>query len=666
MPLNQDYREVRARGARGFRLPHGRGQPCVVPTPAASTRATSTRCDVPPCRRPRIRARDTADTPRVAVVNQTMADRYLARPGRAGQALASAGETLGQVVGSPPTASTTSSPRRRRDFLFLAGRQDPAVRDDAGRRDARRHGGAGRAGARAVIAALDRELPITGVVDHGAVLRRQREGAVAAAHQRRRQHGRSSAWGWPWSGSTASWPIWSAAGPGRSASAWRFGAQPGIGARDGDASGPASWRAPEPSSASRSRSASVACCDRCSPARRASTSPSTRPSCRCCFAVTLVAALVPARRGVADRPARGAARGLVTMLDDAHARTCGSRVDTCGRRRGGAAAAILTLMLGIAASTAMFALVDGVLLRPLPVRDQPSSSIVWREPRGRAARTCRSRAPEWTRCAGARGTLTARPAWASTGAGQITVVERGSASDSPHDPRHRHLLRGARHSAGPRTRAATRGRRRRRAARARDQPRRLAAPLRRRGGRHRPAPLHQPAAVPDRRRDAARARLPARHRGVDHRRGHGLRRGERDVRGGGRQRARRDRACPRRDDAGAGRPGAAGAPPHHRTGSGRRTRRAAARASPVRRRRGRRRPAGGPRALRRGGPGAAPGLRQRRHAAADARRSPPARARGARGARRQPQPPRAVRCWSRVSCWRWRPPPAPFRSPACC
>jgi putative ABC transport system permease protein len=50
--------------------------------------------------------------------------------------------------------------------------------------------------------------------------------------------------------------------------------------------------------------------------------------------------------------------------------------------RGGAVAAVIALTLGIAASTAMFALVDGVLLRPLPVRDQASLAVVWREPRG--------------------------------------------------------------------------------------------------------------------------------------------------------------------------------------------------------------------------------------------------------------------------------------------
>jgi len=54
------------------------------------------------------------------------------------------------------------------------------------------------------------------------------------------------------------------------------------------------------------------------------------------------------------------------------------------RRPGGAAAAMLTLTLGIGVSTAMFALVDGVVLRPLPVRDEASLSLLWRQPAGAA------------------------------------------------------------------------------------------------------------------------------------------------------------------------------------------------------------------------------------------------------------------------------------------
>jgi predicted permease len=48
------------------------------------------------------------------------------------------------------------------------------------------------------------------------------------------------------------------------------------------------------------------------------------------------------------------------------------------RARGLTIAAVLTLAVGIAATTAMFALVEGVLLRPLPVRDQDSLIVAWK------------------------------------------------------------------------------------------------------------------------------------------------------------------------------------------------------------------------------------------------------------------------------------------------
>src|SRR5262245_57318802 len=42
-------------------------------------------------------------------------------------------------------------------------------------------------------------------------------------------------------------------------------------------------------------------------------------------------------------------------------------------------AAVLTLALGIAATTVMFALIQGVLLRPLPVQEQDRLIVSWRE-----------------------------------------------------------------------------------------------------------------------------------------------------------------------------------------------------------------------------------------------------------------------------------------------
>ena len=49
------------------------------------------------------------------------------------------------------------------------------------------------------------------------------------------------------------------------------------------------------------------------------------------------------------------------------------------RAKAFSAAAIVTLALGIAGTTVMFTLVRGVLLRPLPVRDQEQLIVAWKE-----------------------------------------------------------------------------------------------------------------------------------------------------------------------------------------------------------------------------------------------------------------------------------------------
>jgi hypothetical protein len=47
------------------------------------------------------------------------------------------------------------------------------------------------------------------------------------------------------------------------------------------------------------------------------------------------------------------------------------------RARGFTAAAVLTMAVGIGGTTAMFALVQGVLLRPMPVHDQERLVVGW-------------------------------------------------------------------------------------------------------------------------------------------------------------------------------------------------------------------------------------------------------------------------------------------------
>jgi len=52
-------------------------------------------------------------------------------------------------------------------------------------------------------------------------------------------------------------------------------------------------------------------------------------------------------------------------------------IRSIGRRRGFAAAIVATLALGIGAATAVFGVVDAVLLRPLPVTDQERVVVAW-------------------------------------------------------------------------------------------------------------------------------------------------------------------------------------------------------------------------------------------------------------------------------------------------
>jgi putative ABC transport system permease protein len=56
------------------------------------------------------------------------------------------------------------------------------------------------------------------------------------------------------------------------------------------------------------------------------------------------------------------------------------------RSRGFTIAAVLTLAVGIAGTSVMFTLVQGVLLRPLPVRDQDRLLISWKQLPGTGTR----------------------------------------------------------------------------------------------------------------------------------------------------------------------------------------------------------------------------------------------------------------------------------------
>ena len=178
------------------------------------------------------------------------------------------------------------------------------------------------------------------------------------------------------------------------------------------------------------------------------------------------------------------------------------------------AIAIATLALGIGGITAMFSAFDAVLIRPLPYADADRLVMIWDdmsrdrrhvEAQFHTRRMDRVAAPQY-RLHRSRD----QPA------GRRDAVRRRRTRTGSRAEGDLELLERARRAADARPRLH-RGRGRQGRARRRDQPRTVAAPLRRRIRHRRPQDLAQRRALRGDRRDAARLLLHAlaRHRHLD-------------------------------------------------------------------------------------------------------------------------------------------------------
>jgi putative ABC transport system permease protein len=98
------------------------------------------------------------------------------------------------------------------------------------------------------------------------------------------------------------------------------------------------------------------------------------------------------------------------------------------RAKGFTAAATLTLALGITGPTVMFAMVDGVLLRPLPVRDQDRLILAWKELRSSRFAHYPFGGPDVDAVVEASQLIESGAGVTSNGAVAWVVVEDGSAS----------------------------------------------------------------------------------------------------------------------------------------------------------------------------------------------------------------------------------------------
>ena len=98
------------------------------------------------------------------------------------------------------------------------------------------------------------------------------------------------------------------------------------------------------------------------------------------------------------------------------------------RAKGLAAAAIVMLGVAIAGATSMFAIVEGVLLRPLPVRSQSELVVAWRQVRAAAAGHWPFHVADLDLVRRESRTLESVAGVSYNGAGPVAVVENGTPS----------------------------------------------------------------------------------------------------------------------------------------------------------------------------------------------------------------------------------------------
>ena len=98
------------------------------------------------------------------------------------------------------------------------------------------------------------------------------------------------------------------------------------------------------------------------------------------------------------------------------------------RAKGLAAAAVVMLGAAIAAATSMFAIVEGVLLRPLPVRSQSELFVAWRHVRAAGAGHWPFRAADLDLIRRESRTIESVAGVSYNGAGPVAVIENGAPS----------------------------------------------------------------------------------------------------------------------------------------------------------------------------------------------------------------------------------------------